>query len=725
MSLRGRLTLVAAAAVAASIALVAGVVFYAENRELRLLVDADLRSQAAAIAEELLVSGEVEAAARESPLLAVFSAQVVSPQGEVVPLAQGQQLPVDERVEAVADGQGDRFYATVDVDGRLLRTLTIPLDAGALQVARSIEELDRHLLHVGGLLTLVSFGGIGIAVLLGQLVSGAGLRPLARLTRSAEQVAATRDLRQRIEVRSSDELGRLGAALNTMLEALHASLGRQRQLVADASHELRTPLSSLRTNLEVLERADELPDDERERLMTDVRAELEGLIRAVDDLLDLARDEPSPGEREDVALDRLVADAVSWARRRIPEIRFDIHLAATTVRAESAQVRRAVANLLDNAAKWSPRDRPVEVTLTGDELTVRDHGPGIEPDDLPKVFERFYRAPAARGRPGAGLGLAIVRKVADAHGWQVSAENAASGGASLRIRFRPDSSPLLRSSSGAVQPSSAVSRPTADEQHSTKRRAHGRLGPRRAAVLTMAAAMASVPLLAVLGASGLAGAPPRLATMNSTLERCGDRFCMAGTIVDFGPDWYLTEAEAAHDFDRDGQLSNVADELDGLVGTAVTVETDDGPIDADVFTIDGLPYRSLDGELPPPRRASRTATTGSHRTAGVATRQTQVSGRLERCGDDYCVGDITADLGPHWYLARTISERDYDQDGHRGLLVHELAGLLGTAVVLYGGGGADDVVVSRINGLAYRDIRAPPPWEGGPLRPRAGAAGGD
>jgi two-component system sensor histidine kinase MprB len=228
----------------------------------------------------------------------------------------------------------------------------------------------------------------------------------------------------------------MAARFNTMLDtlegsrrALDDSVHAQRQLVADASHELRTPVTSLRTNIEVLLAGGELPDDDRRRLLEDVRAETEELSALITDVIELARgDEPLSGV-EEVQLDALVTEATTRARRRRPNVTFDdAGLEPTVVAGLPDRLGRAVDNLLDNAGKYSPPGTTVEVALQGGELSVRDHGPGIAADDRPHVFDRFYRGATARGRPGSGLGLAIVRQVAETHGGSVRVEEGAGGG---------------------------------------------------------------------------------------------------------------------------------------------------------------------------------------------------------------------------------------------------------------------------------------------------------
>jgi two-component system sensor histidine kinase MprB len=283
---------------------------------------------------------------------------------------------------------------------------------------------------MGLYLLFVSLGGIAIASALGLLVAQVTLRPVGQLTEVAEEVTETRDLSRRIQVRSRDELGRLATAFNAMLEALDASLRSQRQLVADASHELRTPLASLRTNIEVLIGGKKLPEEERQKLLADVTGQVEELSTLVAALVELDPDEPL--ELEEVRLDELVAAAVDRARLFAPDVEFRERLSESVVSASPLQVDRAVANLLDNAAKWSDS---VDVGVDDHTVTVRDHGPGIAPEDLPHVFDRFYRATAARKLPGSGLGLAIVKQVAESHGGAVTAENAPDGGAVFRLRL--------------------------------------------------------------------------------------------------------------------------------------------------------------------------------------------------------------------------------------------------------------------------------------------------
>ena len=296
--------------------------------------------------------------------------------------------------------------------------------------------MDQSLDAARVFLLLIAPCGIGIAGALGLVVSRAALAPVSRLTETAERVSVTGDLSERIDVSGRDELSRLATSFNTMLGALEESTRAQRQLVADASHELRTPLTSLRTNIEVLAGDRALPPEDRSRLLSDVVEQLEEMTTLISELLELARMEQQTAVPEDVRLDLLVADVIERTRRNRPGVAFRASLEKSVVRGVPGTIERAIGNLLDNAAKWSPPGSDVEVEVRDGRVVVRDHGPGIADEDLPYVFDRFYRARTARGMPGSGLGLAIVRQIAEAHGGEVVAERAEGGGTRMVLRLR-------------------------------------------------------------------------------------------------------------------------------------------------------------------------------------------------------------------------------------------------------------------------------------------------
>ncbi len=443
MSFRARLALVAAAAVALAVLTASFVIYFVVRNQLRATVDDSLQTTAGQ-----LRSSPVHDFAHFGAPAGQLGGATVYPQGVdatgKVYFAIGPgakvRLPVSNDVIAVARGEQSAFFSDVHVQGIHLRVLTFPYGVGgAVQVARSLTEVDHSLGRIKNLLILIAGGGIAIAAALGLAVSRTALAPVRRLTAATENVTETGDLSDRITVDGRDELSRLAGSFNAMLGALEESSRAQRQLVADASHELRTPLTSLRTNIEVLASERTLPAGERARLLTDVVDQLSEMTTLISELIDLARGEQQMEEPEEVRLDLVASEAVERARRNRPAVTFSTNLQESTVQGVPSTIERAVANLLDNAAKWSPPGADVEVAVRDGEVTVRDHGPGIDEEDLPHVFDRFYRSRSARGRPGSGLGLAIVRQVAVAHGGEVVAEPADGGGTRMTLRLNGSS----------------------------------------------------------------------------------------------------------------------------------------------------------------------------------------------------------------------------------------------------------------------------------------------
>jgi two-component system sensor histidine kinase MprB len=454
VSFRRRVILLIAAAVSVAIAVVSVFVYLLVRSELRDRVDSELVRDASATFEEPVTEPRESEPQRQGqgprrrlelilpkgPLGGPsLYAQLVQADGQVVrPAEPAIRLPVSPEARDVAAGEREAFFADAEPDGTHIRVYTAEVKGGgAIQVARPLDDIDETLSDLALILVAVTLAGVAMAAGLGYAVSRAALSPVARLSAAAEEVAATHDLSRRIDPGGGDELGRLAESFNAMLTALEASLGAQRQLVADASHELRTPLTSLRTNIEVLAHSDALPAEQRERLLADVIAQLGELTALVGDLVDLARGaEPQDQPPSRLRLDRLVETALERAEARTPSVRFQLEASPCTVSAVAPALERAIGNLLDNAAKWSPPDGTVEVSVSAEgEVSVRDHGPGIDPEDLPHVFDRFYRSAAARNLPGSGLGLAIVRQIVEAQGGSVEAESHPAGGAVLRLRL--------------------------------------------------------------------------------------------------------------------------------------------------------------------------------------------------------------------------------------------------------------------------------------------------
>ncbi|HZC74557.1 MAG TPA: HAMP domain-containing sensor histidine kinase, partial [Gaiellaceae bacterium] len=349
----------------------------------------------------------------------------------------------DARVLAVAAGSHDGFFRDITARNPIgevfhLRELVAPEPGffgatGAVIAYKNLQETDRALERLRFILLLVSLGGIAAAAAAGALISGAALAPVRRLTAAAERIAETGEPSERVPEGGRDELAALGASFNTMLAALEESLETQRRFVADASHELRTPLTSLQTNIDVLRGDIELDPEQRRRLLDDLHRETQEMRGLIAGLLELAQG-GAQAEKEEFQLDEVVEDALERARNRFPEVSWEPdRLEPTIVDGYRDRMERAVWNLLENAGKWSGDGGSVEVSLADGELQVRDHGPGFADEDRPLVFDRFYRSAAARSMPGAGLGLAIVREVAEAHGGTVEAQNAGGGGALVRL----------------------------------------------------------------------------------------------------------------------------------------------------------------------------------------------------------------------------------------------------------------------------------------------------
>jgi two-component system, OmpR family, sensor histidine kinase MprB len=450
VTLRARIAAAAGLAVALAVIAAAAAVYLGVRGQLRGEVDESLRQRTEAVAR-LGGPGDPLRVRPDGPpgLLRPQPepfggpegyAQLVLPDGRAVSRPGIEaELPVDEGAREIAmDGSGSRLD-DMTVDGVHLRVLTEALPrGGALQVARPLDEVDRQLDRVLLVLVFVGAGGIALGAGLGALVARTALAPIDRFTRRTEQLATDPDPSERMEVGGGEELERLARSFNATLDALERSVEAQRQLVADASHELRTPIASMRANIQTLVEADRLPVSEREALRADVVAELDELTALVADVVELARG-TAPGELTDeVRLDEIVAAVVDRARTRTGgRLGFDMRTEPTVVRGDPGRISRAVSNLVDNAVKWSPPGEAVELSLEGGALSVRDHGPGFDEGDLPRVFERFYRADGARGLPGSGLGLAIVRQAAEAHGGSAEAANAPGGGALLRVSFGP------------------------------------------------------------------------------------------------------------------------------------------------------------------------------------------------------------------------------------------------------------------------------------------------
>jgi two-component system, OmpR family, sensor histidine kinase MprB len=453
MSLRRRVGLVAASAVGIALVIAAVVCYIYVRGQLRGQVDSALRAQFIAVQH-----GDTRSLESSGPPGIPASAggpaqyaELVFADGAEIRIQGDLSLPIDPRSVDVASTGAGTYMADTHVGANHLRVLVFPvsvplnngqLEPAALVLAKPLNGVDSVLSNLRLVLALLCLGGIAMAATLGRIAARRVLAPLAEVAETAQQIGETDDLSRRLRIHGDDEVGQLARRFNAMLESLEASraaldesVRAQRQLVADASHELRTPVTSLRTNVEVLLAGGQLSDEDRERLLGDVVEQSEELSTLVADLIELARGDQPITSAEEVRLDRLVEQSVDWARRNASAVEFETALQPVIVDGDPARLERAVNNLLDNAARHSQPGGLVEVTVDRDGVRVRDHGEGVEEQDLPHVFDRFYRGANSRGRQGSGLGLAIVRQVAERHHGSVAVGNAPDGGAVFTIHL--------------------------------------------------------------------------------------------------------------------------------------------------------------------------------------------------------------------------------------------------------------------------------------------------
>jgi two-component system, OmpR family, sensor histidine kinase MprB len=464
-TLAGRVTILSTMAVGLAVAIVAGAGYLFVHHTLYSSLDTSLRTRIhtmydIGVSEDnirglqpwVLGAGDVRIGimyADDRQPLSPSSAQA----SETIALGRPEQL--------VAQGKSKYSCRTIQADnGHEYRVAAVPgrdTDT-ALVLAQSLDPTDDTLDKLGLVLAFFGVLGVAAAAVAGWGVARNGLRPVRRLTARIEDIARTERL-DPITVEGNDEIARLSQAFNAMLVALAASRDRQRQLVADAGHELRTPLTSLRTNLDLLTQADKqggLSETAREELLGDVRFQIEELTTLIGDLTELAREQQMPMTVDAVDFDEIVERAVDRVRRRAPALQFVVDLDQWWVIGEAGALERAVTNVLDNAAKWSPPGGAVTVVLREGTLAVTDQGPGIQPTDIPHVFDRFYRSTESRTMPGSGLGLAIVRQTVERHGGEVWVSESSPAGTSITMTL-PGSSTRPASSESIHRESTAHS----------------------------------------------------------------------------------------------------------------------------------------------------------------------------------------------------------------------------------------------------------------------------
>ena len=428
MSIRWRLALLLAGVVFATVTSMASASWLSASRELHDGVDQELLDRVARLDRSSELIGRFGPRGPQfGPLIEPDTIVQISAEGSVLLHTGGAELPLPDGTES-ANPRLD----TLSTDAGAFRVVTVALDDGVyLQVARSLDEITTALAGLRRRLLGLTLVGSGVAALIGWLVARSTVAPIEQLSDAAQRVAATEELEHHISVERDDEVGRLASSFNAMMKALHGSREQQRRFVSDAGHELRTPITSVKTNLEVHKRRPDLEPEAHAVLVDSALAEIDELTVMVDELVSLSTAaERSTEQLETATLDSLVAPVVDRHRRRTGRP-IEVHGIGSPVSVRPTQFERALGNLLDNAHKWSPDGTTVEVIVDATTLTVRDRGPGIPEESLPRVFERFHRADSARSMPGSGLGLAIVRQAVEANGGTVFARNHAEGGAEV------------------------------------------------------------------------------------------------------------------------------------------------------------------------------------------------------------------------------------------------------------------------------------------------------
>lgn len=440
-SLAGRIIILTTLAVGLGVTAVAFAAYFTVQSQSLSTLDSSLHARALAVTRGIEMD-DLEADRVPAWALGLANLKIMFVDTGRIPQARSadrvESLTVGQPELDVAYGKASFSARTVNANGLNYRMVAVPSGPGeALVLAQALTPTEDMLDHLR--LVLLAFGllGVGVAGAAGYIVARDGLSPVRRLTATVDAIGRSGEPHT-IDIEGNDELAHLASAFNTMLTALAASQERQRDLVADASHELRTPLTSMRTNLDLLAQSgDRLPREMRQEILDDVRAQISEMTSLIGDLVELARDNRPTVTHEHVDFADVVEAALARAKRRATTQEFQVQLESWPAEGDPAALERAVTNLLDNAVKWSPEFGTIGVELHNGTLVVVDEGPGIDPEDMPRVFDRFYRAPASRAMPGSGLGLAIVADVALRHGGTVRVGRSARGGAALSLTLPP------------------------------------------------------------------------------------------------------------------------------------------------------------------------------------------------------------------------------------------------------------------------------------------------
>ncbi|WP_245797286.1 HAMP domain-containing sensor histidine kinase [Corynebacterium aquilae] len=437
-SLRWQLSVVTASMVALAVLVMSIVAYWTVSASLSHQVDEDLDAKA-----NSLLSKSFDPNFLINPGAEVAMFKVYNPDIRIAYFGAGSMAGVGDPIDfqdeaAVLQNEKDRTVRTAGNE----RILAKRNAAGARVIlAQDMGPTHQMISSLGIVLLLIGGLGVLVAIAAGAVAATAGLRPVKRLQNAVDYVARTDDLRP-IAVEGTDEVAQLTNSFNGMLSALQASRNRQTELVADAGHELKTPLTSLRTNIELLMMVSQaggaqIAEQDRRDLERDVIAQLDELSTLVGDLVDLAREDGPEKDFECVDLVETVETSLERVQRRRSDVTFDVRTTPWFIEGDSFALSRAVLNLLDNAAKWSPEDGVVRVVMQerGGQLalTISDSGPGIPVNEREKVFERFYRSIQSRSMPGSGLGLAIVKQVINRHNGTIVASESDDGGTMMTV----------------------------------------------------------------------------------------------------------------------------------------------------------------------------------------------------------------------------------------------------------------------------------------------------
>lgn len=431
-TLTGRITYVTALATAIGLLLLAGTYFLTVRNTLYRQTDRDLIAVATdasvSITADIEGLGGLNSTALETANVGLVLLRSDGSSRGV----SGAKVSVETSYQelAVARTQMGASARTVrGLDGTYYRQIAVPLTVSsgkwAIVLARPQTPIQAVIAHMVSTTVVLGVAILLASTLMAFLLARSVMRPIKRMSEAVSRVTETNELVP-IGFHSDDEIGVLSRDFDTMIHSLASSRDRQKRLIADAGHELRTPLTSMRTNVELLvadENSGMLPAGARQEILNDVSAQLAEFTALVGDLVQLSREDVDAPRREALDFSDVVRNAIERARRRGPNLTFDAQLEPLMIIGEPDTLGRAVTNLLDNAVKFSPSKGHIFIRLHGNKLTIEDEGPGIAEEDLPKIFDRFYRSNKARNTPGTGLGLSIVAHTVNAHGGQVWASN--------------------------------------------------------------------------------------------------------------------------------------------------------------------------------------------------------------------------------------------------------------------------------------------------------------